>query len=320
MPSMASITYLLAVAVGGVSSLRRGLTKANQTVQRAAGDVGEVAGLFTFGAPAGSDPGMTYPKGDGCFPGLRMVAARTGWLGAKMIDFVPPLTRPLGFKQPLMRAAKLYFEGERDQVEFAECGDGFNDRSEVLDFKLHGTYPWEAQRFYPRLGSLAHTASTIALMNEGNTNPQQVADGIRPWGFSLAASVYDGVRNSHLIQERSTKNCFLTFQGTKSNEDWLGNVQVHKVNFCGLPERVHKGFRDNLLAAAAGDEWQRNIRGNLPSCSNVYLAGWSLGGITSQFMAACVAKAPKEGELGYEDYRLLGWTTGDAKSLAYPWD
>jgi len=295
-------------------------TTSNSGAVRMPGSRGEVDGLVTVGAPAGSDPGMPYPRtSDGCFPGLRIVAARELIWGQQQVDIVPPLTTPLGFAHPHMRAAKIFIGSDR--IDFASCGEEFDSPAiEIPSGQLHN----EEEVYFPEtpkydLGSLANLAAKVSLPQSTSSNPEEVNQAIRPYGWHLVASAFDGNSMSHLMQNPSSLECFLTFRGSKSFQDWTGNLQIRKVDFCGLPQKVHNGFRNNLKGIVASADWQQKIRPALPACSKVYAVGHSLGGITAQFLAACAAQAPVSGQKGYEDYALIGWTRGVARVLTYPW-
>lgn len=318
---------LLVLSLGASSclSLRQGRQQENRSSKafafHAPGSRGEVDGLVTVGAPAGSEGVMPYPRTtNGCFPGLRIQSARQLWFGQQQVDIVPPLTRPFGFSHPNMWAAKIFVGSKR--MDIAGCGEEFErDPSvEVPSGILHDesmTYFPETPKF--NLGRLANLAARVPLPQSTSSNPEEVTEAILPFGWHLVASAFDGNSMSHLMQEPETLECFVTFRGSKTFQDWVGNVQLSKVDFCGLPQKVHNGFRDNLRGIIASEDWQQKLRPLLPSCSKVYAVGHSLGGVTAQLFAACAAQAPEEGQEGYEDYALLGWTRGVPAVLNYPW-
>jgi len=313
-----AIRLLCVIMIGlpTCQSLRKHRTNVSSTP---GGMSGVIAGIITVGAPAGSAPAMPYLASDsGCFPGLRIVSARELAFGFQSVDIVPPLTRPLGYSHPMMRSAKIFIGSEK--VEFAECGEEFSSAREVPSGTLHN----EESVYFPEtpkydLGALANLAARVALPYSTSSNPQEVADALRGQGWHLVQSSDDGNSMTHLIQNPENQECFLTFRGSKSFTDWVGNLAIRKVDFCGLPEKVHNGFRNNLRLVVSSDEFQQKIRSHLPKCSKVYGVGHSLGGITAQLFAACAAQSLAEGDAGFEDHSLIGWTTETPGVLNYPW-
>lgn len=315
---------VLSLGASPCLGLRKRRERENRSSKAAAvhapGSRGEVDGLVTVGAPAGSDTAMPYPRtANGCFPGLRIQSARQLPFGQQQVDIVPPLTRPFGFAHPNMWAAKIFIGSER--IDLAPCGEEFESPDvEIPSAVLHE----ESWNYFPEtpkynLGRLANLAAKVALPQSTSSNPEEVQEAINPFGWHLVASAFDGNSMAHLMQEPDSRECFVTFRGSKTFQDWVGNFQLYKVDFCGLPQKVHQGFRDNLRGMVASDDWQRKLRPALPSCSKVYAVGHSLGGVTAQLFAACAAQAPEEGAEGYEDYALIGWTRGESKVLTYPW-
>jgi len=319
--------------------------------RQAIGANGQVSALYTFGAPAATSPALGNPgSSSGCFPGLRVVSAyNEGWF-SQQIDPVPPVTRPFGYEHTKMKQAKIFVdhpETENDganwsDIKYAECGEEWPDaKEEIFNPLLHFrgiTYVNKGGRF--DLGNVAHTSVAVALNVTANSNQQEVANSVREFGWTLVDSavvdnnvtiVHDAI--SHLIQEPVTKSCFLTFRGSKSIQDWVHNVMIAKVPFCGLTEEgetcddlrnpcqtsgsfAHKGFRDHLRHVIRSSQFQTKIRPHLGACSEVIAVGHSLGGAAASLFAACAAKAPKKDEFGFlEDFEHIGWTVEEPRTL-----
>lgn len=265
----------------------------------------------------------------------------------QQIDPVPLITDPFGFEHTWMKQAKLYVDGAASHenmtnIKWAECGETWPEpKKQLVNALLHMrgiTYVNKAAKFV--LGYVGKATIQIALNVTSNSNQQQVADSVRHFGWMLVDSavvqndvtfVHDSI--SHLLQDPVTKSCMLTFRGSKSAQDWVHNVQIKKVPFCGLTEEgeecegspcqtrgrgsfAHKGFRDHLRHVVRSSDWQTKIRPRLSGCAEVIGVGHSLGGAAAALFAACAAKAPKKGEFGFvDDYEHIGWTVGQPRML-----
>jgi len=352
---MARCASLLALLVGPVGALR----KAERHIPRrtfsgkprqAVGEVGQIASLYTYGAPAATDPALMNPgSADGCFDGLRVVAAyEEGELLRQQVDPIPLITGPFGYEHTMMTQAKLFIDSKtgvnNTNLKYASCGQEWPDpKSQIVNPLLHMrgmTYVEQGSKF--ELGNVAVDSMKIALNVTANSDQQEVAESVRNFGWRLIDSAvvdwsvalgHDSI--SHLIQEPNTKSCFLTFRGSRSVQDWVHNIQVIKTAFCGFVEEseaceqgetcqvrnrggsfVHKGFRDHLRHVVRSKNWQTKIRPHLPSCSEVIAVGHSLGGAAAGLFAACAAKDLKPGDFGYaDDYEHIGWVVGEPRLL-----
>jgi len=344
---------LSGVVVDGIRVIRSPSVPTGQTFsgspRQAIGSNGQASALYTFGAPGATAPALTNPgSSSGCFKGLRVVSAWNEFSFVRQqMDPVPPLTRPFGYEHAKMPQAKIFVDKPesddpdpdsdggnetKTEIEYAECGEKLPDaKKEIYNPLLHlmgVTYVNQGGRF--DLGNVANTAIAVALNVTTKTDQQRVADSVRNFGWNLidsaavensAVILHDSI--SHLIQEPMTKACFLTFRGSRSIQDWVHNVMIVKVPFCGLSEEgtesgtfAHKGFRDHLRHMVRSSEWQTRIRPHLGACSEVILVGHSLGGAAAGLFAACAAKAPKKGEFGFvDDFEHIGWTVEEPRTL-----
>jgi hypothetical protein len=216
----------------------------------------------------------------------------------------------------------------------------------ILDTSLHDReiYMRMSSEFSPLLANVS-----IIGMNKSFVQDRDVVDDlVKKYGWRLVDTAFvnasesgaGGAQVSHLIQQPDTLECLMTFQGSSSYQDWVGNLDVAKSHFCGLVDPyercddklsrnpcrvrkprgsfVHRGFRNHFRRMVQSDEWQRNIRPNLQFCSTVSVTGHSLGAALSELFTACSAKAPRPREYGYdEDYKYISWTTAGARKLKY---
>jgi len=281
---------------------------------------GMVDGLFTYGAPGTSSPGMRNPRrSDGCFPGKRFWTTRPQWFGLE-VDTVVPLSGVIGFRHAKMDGVDL--NDKKKTYSIKRCEDYLMDYPVGLPkTELHDRERYIDQA--EELGALISNISNIGLRKSYVQDPKEAAERVAEYGWNLVTTAIDdgkgsivgGYQISHLIQNPHDLSCIITFQGSSSFGDWLGNAGIAKVDFCGLDVEVHAGFRDHLRRMTRSDIFQSAVRPYLPSCSNVYVTGHSLGGAMAELFTACVAQAPSSGEPGYDDYRYMGWSRGRAGML-----
>jgi len=283
--------------------------------------------LYTFGAPGVSSPGLKNPRrGDGCFAGLRAWTwSRAGFpASGYRIDAVVPLAGLFGYRHAWMRGAEL--DVTNKTVRFQDCSEAMtNSPTGSTAIGLH--YPEQYRDAVRVLGDERATNMTIlGTAFSYNRNPQEeVAAGVREYGWRLVGTGFDdgsdaitgGAQVSHLFQHPGSLECILTFQGSDSLLDWFGNIDVYQVSFCGLSERVHKGFRDHLRRIIRNPTWQQNVRSHLGRCRKVFATGHSLGGVRAELFTACTANAPSSGRGYDEDYSFIGWQKKAPARLPY---
>merc|ERR1719343_16654 len=85
---------------------------------RRADDFGDVAALYTWGAPASAKPGLTNLRGsDSCFPGLRTVT-----VNGNSMDAITELARWFSYEHPLMPMTELNIDTNTSKDH--ACSDG----------------------------------------------------------------------------------------------------------------------------------------------------------------------------------------------------
>lgn len=279
---------------------------------------GNVAALYTWGAPMTVQPIPSNPRSaDGCWPGLRMFNVNEKGL-LSQVDPVPPILRVSAWLgHPKMAAARINEDGNITRME---CGwIGVEVQTPLISLHM-------ARAYIERWGSVSNTEdawiselSNIAIRPSYLYGADEVAEYIRPFGWRIAGSAHENEKVSHLLQKPSTLDCVITFQGTKSPQDWWDNLQFVTAPFCGLPMSVHQGFRSQTRWMTQNPQWQANIRAKLGKCSRVFATGHSLGGAMATLFTMCIAQAPPKGVRGHIDFKRLGWHQ-ETPELLTPFD
>jgi len=282
----------------------------------------QIDGIFAIAAAGSAEPGLVNPRGGPCFPGLRSATVKMQWYGQDA-DLATTVAGVIGFRHPLMDFKLIDVEDQSRSTLYSctEEGEEVTNRPRGFpSISLHNQelYQDSMRNMDLGWGDLLHKVITIGVPQSFNHDRTSAQAAAQEYGWTLIGSAYDegntslgdniwvGESVSHLFQEPRSKNCMLTFKGTKSIEDWAGNIQVDKVSFCGYAG-VHKGFRDAVMTMVKNNEWQNDVRTNLSRCSKVYTVGYSAGGSEAELFGACVQQAPQGGQDGYDDYRYIGW-------------
>jgi hypothetical protein len=310
------------------------------------GEPGQVDFIFNFGAPGGGSPALQNQRGSSpCFPGLRVWQTEPGTLWGKWLDLVTRIANAASYWHAYMDAMEQ--DTKKNRHWNYSCSSSLTRKpNDALStsISLHDSDLYirtlESRLSDPFFHNMSIFAGRKSYMRDIDTVYQQVKQygwGLVGTSFHSGGSVYGGAQVSHLIQEPSSLECSLTFQGTKSLQGWMENFNVPAKAFCGLTYEdescgtmfstcttrrprgsfVHGGFKDRIMAMIKSSDFQNNIKPYLSSCSRVYAVGHSLGGVVAELFAACASRAPKPGEYGYEDYRHMEWTRGSAAKLQY---
>lgn len=285
---------------------------------------GTVDLLYTFGAPSTGKPAIKNPQStDGCFPGLRLWSSNRGAgdFGEDEVDIIPSLAHNLGYRHAYMDGVDLEV-GEGKQYHKKCSEEHTTSPPGWAKAYLHAskTYIEEASK----LDALAMNVSQIALKASYFHDEQEAARHASSSGWGLVQTAYndDGATGdpqvAHLLQNPDNLECVITFQGKDSFQDWLTEDTAAPVDFCGLDEEVHKGFRNHLRRLVRTDAFQSRIRPYLKGCAKVIATGHSLGGAMAELFAACLARAPSRGAPGWDsDYQYLSWKVGDPTRMEY---
>merc|ERR1712194_575627 len=112
---------------------------------------------------------------------------------------------------------------------------------------------------YPRLRDMAN----VALKSSYNSNDKSVADFVRAQGYGLVASaVCANCRSvsedevSHLIQNPRTLDCWLTFEGSGNNNDWINKC----TQASGMPRWPLLGMSTSRKRSARRSDIARALR------------------------------------------------------------
>jgi hypothetical protein len=273
---------------------------------------GRVDFLYTYGSPAGAKPPLRMRSAsNGCFPGIRVVTVKNTGSGREM-DKVPRFPRLVGYDSPMMDLVELDVDTGR-QTKFPCSNRTVELPSETMVWDHHDRFLYSGKMAVEsdqRLKEISVFACETSFMqNASDAAAQVVAQGWRLVGTANhnGGIIVGGPQVSHLIQNPRTSECVVTFQGSQSLGDWLANINFVPASFCGLQERVHRGFRDHLMRIVKTSAFQNNIRAKLPSCSKVTITGQSLGSALAELFTACVQEAPSSSSDSRGDYSHIGW-------------
>lgn len=246
-------------------------------------------------------------SGNGCWPGLRMYNVNVkGGIGIHRVDPVPPLLRASAWSgHPQMAVAKMSEDGK---IDMKPCGwRGFSVESPKIELHMPRVYIERWGVTGNTEDEWLSTLSNIALRPSYLYGADEVAAYIRPYGWKIVGSAHKNEKVSHLLQDPTSLECVITFQGTDRPMDWWDNLQFGTAPFCGLPVKVHQGFRSQTRWMTQDPQWQSNIRSKLGKCKRVFATGHSLGGAMATLFTMCVAQAPPPSSPGYVDFQSLGW-------------
>jgi len=245
---------------------------------------------------------------------LRLVNKKSGTF-LDSVDFAPTLMKGTWYDHTRADIGFLY---EKDNKISKECGWwGLTPEKPSIDLHKIDTYVTRTAETYPHLGDMAQ----IALKSSYNPNVTEVADLARSKGYGLVASavceVAGQVEVAHLIQNPETLDCWLTFEGSDNSNDWLNNIKVFRTHFCGLPQEVHTGFRNQTMAMVLEPSFQTDVRPKLGHCNNVEVLGHSLGGAIAGLFAACAHSPVQPGQQGYLDFQQISFEKKETKLMEF---
>jgi hypothetical protein len=312
MAPVLSSVLLCASLVGGA--------RVSHTGRTPSGSLGEVDALYTTGAPAVAvGPLRNAKSADGCFAGMRYFTRDKSLLG-EVVDLVPMVAYVGGFVHPMYRATRLDLKGS-EPIEYP-CSTSTQKVPDGIVGKimLHGS------PMYIEGGSLVNedleSLMTRVAQQSENQDFDSMKKTIEGLGWRVAAESFDegklvgGPQVSYLWQHPESLECMVTFQGSASVQDWLVNLNMDKVDFCGLSEQVHEGFHTHLLMMVGNEGWQSRVRPLLGKCAKVFSVGQSLGAAKASLFAACVNNAPESGP-GVEHFQQMFWKKEAPARLPY---
>jgi len=304
---------------------------------------GEISGLYTFGAPGTSLSPLKDPqRADGKFLGIRCITQKTRnvWRFARIYsDPITFLAGVMGLKHPYMNhltlpvgsASELHY-ASTSNCRFPRSDFGFWVRGHFQDIYTEQLAPVK-DKYDPKLWEMLFLARAVDPSTAVNKSTAeeftQAATGreARKVGWNVVAqskytklSWFDRViykDNVTLFQQPETQACALAFVPTHHISHWLANLRFTPSNFCGL-SWIHKGFRDQVRRAIRSPGWSERVKPALAACKEIYVTGHSLGAGQAQLVAACLQRAPAEGEDGWEDYKHFAWTPSAETARTLP--
>jgi len=267
--------------------------------------------LYTYGAPKTAIGQLENPlAGDQCFSGMRIVNKDKSLI--YRVDIVPTLLATTRYAHVRHDPMFLYQDGTSEKKD---CG-WVGTTVERARIGLHDTGLYVERSANVRA---LRDVGRVALAISYESDVEKAAAFVRKQGFGMVASAvdkrYDEV--SHLIQDPSTLDCWLTFEGSDNVGDWINNLNVVPTRFCGLAQRVHSGFRHSVMHIVEVPEFQKLIRPNLGHCRNVDVVGHSLGGSIASLFAACTHSNVRSGETGYNEHQHFHFEKLQTKRFDY---
>lgn len=270
---------------------------------------GSISHLYTWGAPHPSNPKITARNG-GCFKGARFTNFdRDRWVDDE--DIVPTLLVATKYNHPQIKTIGLADTGDAVRSKWS-CGKNpFRFTNPKALLHLSGKYISNMERLDNSYG-LEKEASRVGLAISYESDLNAVRANSRKYGWNLVGVGREGREDvSYLVQQKSSLKCILTFEGSDSFRDWITDANIIRREFCGLPLKVHSGFRHELRLMVRSSSWQTNIRSKLGKCSSVDVIGHSLGGAVATLFAGCV-----DNPNGSEDYNSMSWSVETAALLS----
>jgi len=277
--------------------------------------LGYVDRLYTYGAPKVSSPALSNPlAADGCFPGWRIVNKNNKWYELQdNVDLVPTLLGQVtGYSHVLMPSQFL----DQNGVSTNHFCGWENPDWRFPNLILHFWW-YYVSRSEPNPDAGVRTAAVIGLDNSYDSDENRVASKVGAYGWNVVSMIKTGLSKEvvHLMQNPRTNACILTFKGSDTIEDFVNDIVVVTDSFCGLKERVHRGFKWELMNTVQDDAFQTTLRPLLGQCSKLEVLGHSLGGATASLFTACLHNRVPRGEIGYDDYRWISFTRQRSRML-----
>jgi len=297
---------------------------------------GGITGLYTFGAPGTCICPFHNPLAeDGKFPGLRMLTQRVRtvlWgLTRTYSDPVPFVAGIVGMKHPHMDVLVLPMNmtPEWHDASYERSKFPRSDMAFWIDGHYQTTYTAEylkhKDKFNPMVWEMMILSNAVSPFYNNFTAELNAREAEKVGWNLVAQSLNTRLHeddiifqdNVSLYQHPGTQACTLSFVGTHHITQWIVNLRFTKAKFCGIPN-VHVGFRDQVRRAIRSPTWESNIRPALEACPELYVTGHSLGAGQAQMVAACLQRAPAEGEDGWDDYKHLVWVPDASKARTLP--
>lgn len=280
------------------------------------GQLGIVAAIYTFGAPATAEPAFPdLARADGIFQGLRLYTENVFHPGpGKQIDGAAIFDTYL---HPKVATAVLhwgedsYYIPGAGKPEWPQIGGAVyadwnlhkerNYVDRLSQVKVHGQNyadvgPFAKARMYAILAFKAYDSIPNFKIRLAEKMP----------GWKLVAqetqNTLEALDKVWLVQDGSSLECALVFTGTTTVAEFGTSITQSETGYCGFPD-VHAGYRNKLYWVTKG-LWPK-MRPKLGKCSAVTCVGHSLGGSLCDIFAGC-ANSKRAADA---DYQRQMWTT-----------
>jgi len=277
---------------------------------------GSIIAVYTIGAPRTARPPLRNNLDiKGCFGGIRMYTQHTGSL-VRRVDSVPIVLRVGLFEHALyeslpvspvnepmgeLKIAILPCSAENSRKPSSIFGDMSLHPSSVyanylLDQSALAAGSYDELLRLTRLMQLSNYSTTDYVSNAQRLQARLIARVMlkenRSWmGIDLIRPVSDnaqfGWNSVALLQEADTLNCYISWLGVDTWNDYAEMFVPKWRDFCGF-SGVHAGISLMLEGMTATEEFRLQITPKLSYCSNVASIGHGFGGALAEIYAACV--------------------------------
>jgi len=278
-------------------------------------------------------------RADGVFPGQRVFTERVERILGMPFRFHDPVSfvaNLVGLSHPVMDALAVDVGGGGAPEFLASSGSGSLAAWPVedLSFWINGheirTYIRYLKAYAQPFNVRSYQMAVLASAVYPNRNPTlaDVAGAAGVVGWNVVArskpaplmGEIDSVKEvivadqATLFQEPTSLACAIAFVGTHDITQWVVDLNFVSSEYCGI-NGVHEGFRNQLQRVTNAPDFSASLQPALASCKDLYVVGHSLGAAQAELYAACIQRAPKMGEAGWEDYQFIAWTPSATPKL-----